>query len=78
MPVSLKGAWLMRFTTGRKRVLALITKPAARIVGSHCSAPAQAPTAAEPQNVAAVLRPRTLAPSFMMVPAPKKPTPETT
>ena len=42
------------------------------------SAPAQAPTAAEAHNVAAVLRPRTLPSSRMITPAPKKPIPETT
>ena len=42
------------------------------------SAPAQDPTAAEAQRVAAVLRPRTFMPSFIMAPAPKNPMPDTT
>jgi hypothetical protein len=35
-------------------------------------------TAADPHSVAAVFRPDTCAPSFMIAPAPRKPTPEIT
>ena len=40
--------------------------------------PVSAPIAAEHQIVAAVLSPRTFAPSLKMTPAPRKPTPDTT
>jgi hypothetical protein len=40
-------------------------------------APANVPTIAEHQSVAAVLRPRTLIPSRRITPAPRKPIPET-
>jgi len=48
------------------------------VPGANPTAPAQAPTAAEHHSVAAVLRPQTLLPCFMMTPAPRKPTPDTT
>jgi len=38
----------------------------------------QDPTAADAHSVAAVLRPRTSMPCFMMTPAPRKPIPDTT
>ena len=68
----------MRLTTGRSKVLLASTKSVARPASATRLAPAQAPTAAEPHSVAAVFSPVMLAPSFMMAPAPRKPTPETT
>ena len=68
----------MRLTTGRSSVFAASTNSAASTASGSSLAPAQQPTAAEPQSVAAVFRPETLAPSFMMAPAPRKPMPETT
>ncbi|MNU71155.1 hypothetical protein D3C71_605800 [compost metagenome] len=68
----------MRFTTGRSSVLLASTKSAAISASPSRSAPAQAPTAADPHSVAAVFRPVMLAPSFMIAPAPRKPMPETT
>ncbi|KAG0900853.1 hypothetical protein G6F32_017342 [Rhizopus arrhizus] len=68
----------MRFTTGRNSVLAASTKIAAITASGSSLMPAHAPTAAEPHRVAAVFRPDTCAPSFMIAPAPRKPTPEIT
>jgi len=72
------GARLIAFTSGRSRVLPASTNIVSAVAWASISAPAQLPTAAEAHNVAAVLRPRTLVPSFMMTPAPRKPMPETT
>lgn len=68
----------MRLTTGRRTVFAVSTNSAAIAASGNSLAPAQAPTAAEPHSVAAVFRPETCAPSFMIAPAPRKPMPEMT
>ena len=68
----------MALTSGRSRVLPASTNTVSAAAWATMSAPAQAPTAADPHSVAAVLRPRTFMPSFMMTPAPRKPIPETT
>src|SRR6516162_1896158 len=75
---SLIGVRLMALTNGRNSVLPASTKPVKAISSQARSAHAQAPTAAEHHNVAAVLRPQTLLPCFMITPAPRKPTPVTT
>ena len=72
------GLRSIAFTSGRSSVLPAITKTVRSPASATMSAPVQAPTAAEHQRVAAVLRPRTFMPSFMITPAPRKPTPETT
>ena len=53
-------------------------KPVTAAASAGNPAPAKAPTAAETQRVAAVFRPLTCAPSFMITPAPRKPMPEIT
>ena len=47
-------------------------------IGQAATAARPAPTAAERPSVAAALRPRTLTPSFIIAPAPRRPMPETT
>ena len=64
--------------TGPDGLLKAMTKTVISAPSATMSAPVQAPTAAEHQSVAAVLRPRTFSPSFMMTPAPRKPMPDTT
>ena len=68
----------MALTSGRSRVLPASTKTVSAAAWATMSAPAQEPTAADAHSVAAVLRPRTSMPCFMMTPAPRKPMPETT
>jgi hypothetical protein len=66
------------FTNERSRVLPASTNNVSAADCATMSAPAQDPTAADAHSVAAVLRPRTFMPSFMIAPAPRKPMPETT
>ena len=68
----------MAFTSGRSAVLQASTVSITSTASKGRSAPQNAPTAAEHQRVAAVLRPRTFMPSFMITPAPRKPMPEIT
>ena len=68
----------MAFTSGRRRVFPASTKKVRATAWAIMSAPAQEPTAADAHSVAAVLRPRTSMPCFMMTPAPRKPIPDTT
>lgn len=75
---SLIGMRLIAFTSGRSRVLPAMTRAVSSTPSASMSAPVQQPTAAEHHNVAAVLSPRTFMPSFMITPAPRKPTPDTT
>src|SRR5450830_22527 len=72
------GWRLMLLTIGRSNVLAASTNSVPSSASRIRSAPAQAPTAAEAQRVAAVLSPRTLPSSRMITPAPRKPMPDTT
>ena len=67
----------MAFTNGRSGVAGDDQHGQQHALGQHV-APVQLPTAAEHHRVAAVFRPRTFMPSFMITPAPRKPTPETT
>ncbi|KAG1385087.1 hypothetical protein G6F60_014972 [Rhizopus arrhizus] len=69
---------LIAFTSGRSRVLPAMISTVSSTPSASMSAPVQLPTAAEHHSVAAVFRPRTFMPSFMITPAPRKPTPETT
>jgi hypothetical protein len=78
VPASSMGARLMALTSGRSSVLPASTKQVSATASIARSAPAQAPTAAEHHSVAAVFSPQTLLPYFMITPAPRKPTPETT
>jgi len=55
-----------------------IMKEGLNVRGLNTAATLWGSAAAEPHKVAAVFRPRTFSPSFMMVPAPRKPTPDTT
>ncbi len=68
----------MALTSGRSSVLQASTAAVTKQASSGRSAPAKAPTEAEHQSVAGVLRPRTFMPSFMITPAPRKPMPEIT
>ncbi len=68
----------MALTRGRSRVLPPSTNSVSSAACATMSAPAQHPTAAEAHSVAAVLRPLTFMPSFMIAPAPRNPMPETT
>ena len=68
----------MAFTSGRNSVFPASTNTVSATDCATMSAPAQDPTAADAHKVAAVLRPRTFMPSFMIAPAPKNPMPDTT
>jgi hypothetical protein len=72
------GCRLMIRTSGRNVRLTRTTKLVASAACSGWPLPASSPTAAEHHNVAAVLRPVTCSPSRKMMPAPRKPIPETT
>ena len=72
------GTRLIAFTRGRSSVFPASTATVTRAASMARSAPAKAPTAAEHHRVAAVLRPCTFMPSFMITPAPRKPMPEIT
>ena len=54
------------------------TSPVSTTAKGQAPAPAIMPTPAEHHNVAAVFRPCTLNPSRKMMPAPRKPIPDTT
>ena len=54
----------MAFTSGRSKVLPATTNTVSAAAWATMSAPAHAPTPADPQSVAAVFRPRTFMPSF--------------
>src|SRR5260370_4999650 len=62
---------LIKLTIGRRKVFPARMKAVSSAASAGRSAPEKAPTAAELHRVAAVFRPRTFMPSFMMTPAPR-------
>jgi hypothetical protein len=68
----------MMRTSGRKIRLTRTTKAVASAACSGWPLPANNPTAAEHHKVAAVFSPVTCSPSRKMMPAPRKPIPDTT
>src|SRR5216684_2110810 len=62
---------LIKLTSGRRKVFPARMKAVSSAASASRSAPEKAPTAAELHRVAAVFRPRTFTPSFMMTPAPR-------